>query len=177
MPRFRRQGFGRSGTAPKRQIGNAAVSAEIDGLTTTIGIAKAVYSFGLLVTVDALTIVRTRGQFGVRVAAASSGNSIIRGVLGLIVVSSDAFAAGIGSLPGPLSDSGNDWFVWAPFTLLFDDVIANNDSKYVTAVDFDSRGMRKMKFGQEIALILEVESDLAGSAIDSAVALRTQFKL
>ena len=97
--------------------------------------------------------------------------------MGIILVSTDAFAAGIGSLPGPLSDSGNDWYVWTPFALAFDDVEAEFDSKWVDVVDFDSRGMRKSKFGQVSAVILEVESDRAGHSIDSCVSFREQFKL
>jgi len=67
--------------------------------------------------------------------------------------------------------------VWAPFNLVYDDVIANNDSKYVATVPFDSRGMRKMKLDESIVLVLEVEADRAGSSIDASVSVRQQFKL
>ena len=177
MPRFRRQGFGRGSVAPKRQIGNSGFTAEIDGGTSVIGIVKLAYNFGFVAAVDALTVVRTRGEFGVRIAAAAAGDTILRGALGMIVVSSDAFAVGVTAVPGPISDVGNDWFVWAPFNLLYDDVVTEFDSKYVATVPFDSRGMRKMKIGQNIVVVLEVEADRAGSSIDSSVSLRLQFKL
>ena len=177
MPRFRRQGFGRGSVAPKRQIGNTGVTAEIDGGTSVIGIVKLAYNFGFVAAIDALTIVRSRGEFAVRIAAAAVGDTIVRGAFGMIVVSADAFAVGVTAIPGPISDVGNDWFVWAPFNLLFDDGITEEDSKYVTSVPFDSRGMRKLKFGQNVVLVLEVEADRAGSSIDSGVAVRMQFKL
>jgi len=174
----RRGGFSRGGIRPpQRQIGNFAATGEIDGLTSVIGVAKAVYSVGIATLLDALTIVRTRGELSVRIAAAAAGNTIMRGAMGIILVSSDAFGIGVTAVPGPLSDSGADWYVWVPFTLAFDDVIANNDSVYVAHVPFDSRGMRKSKGGDVSAIVLEVEADLAGNSIDSSFILREQFKL
>ena len=174
MPRLRRSGFGVK--PPQRQISNASLDAEIDGLVTVVGLVKGLYTVGLATVTGALTIVRTRGVFSVRAAAAAVGNSITRGAFGIILVSTDAFAAGVGSVPGPISDDFNDWYVWAPFTLLHDDTTPS-DSPHVTTVQFDSRGMRKSKFGQVAVAVLEVESDLAGTALDSAFSMRNQVKL
>ena len=163
--------------APKRQIANFGLTAEIDGLTTVVGIAKAVYTFGTqLANTDAATLVRTRGMLGVRAAAVAGAANIVRGVFGIIVVSDDAAGIGVTAVPGPLTDSENDWVVWQPFTLLFDATIPSDSPKAVN-VAFDSRGMRKMKSGDVLTTVLEVESDIAGSAIDSAISWRQQFKL
>ena len=102
---------------------------------------------------------------------------MVRGAFGQIVVSEDAASIGVTALPGPLSDIENDWFVWVPFTLAFDNVLTEFDSMYFQQVTFDSRGMRKLKKGDGLVSMLEVESDLAGDSIDSNVSFRQQFKL
>ncbi len=100
----------------------------------------------------------------------------MRGACGLIHVNSDAFAVGLAALPGPLTDSFNDWYMWAPFTLGFDNVLTEFDSKYIATVDFDSRGMRKVKPGDNAVFMLEAESDIAGDSIDVAYSFREQAK-
>jgi len=173
MPRQRRTGFGVT-RAPRRQIANNAFTAEIDGVVTVIGIVKSLFSGSLAVVESALTLVRTRGEFGFRIAAAAAGNSITRGAFGMIVTSSDAVIAGVASVPGPLSDSLNDWFVWVPFTVIHN--ASSQDAEY-NFRPFDSRGMRKLKFGEDLVPVLEIESDVAGSSIDASFSLRIQSKL
>ena len=177
MPRARGSFSGRS-RAPQRQIANFGLTAEIDGLTTVIGIAKAAYSFFVVLgNTDAATLVRSRGSVIIRASAAAAGDSLVRGAFGMIVVSEDAANIGVTALPGPLSDIENDWYVWAPFTMAFDNTLTEFDSAYFDRVVFDSRGMRKLKQGDGLVSILEVESDLAGDSIDSTVSFRQQFKL
>ena len=178
MPRQSRGSFSGRSRAPQRQIANFGLTAEIDGVTTVAGIVKAVYSFFVVLgATDAATLVRTRGSVIIRAAAAAVGDSLVRGAFGQIVVSEDAAAIGVTALPGPLSDVENDWFVWAPFTLAFDNTLTEFDSAYFDRVLFDSRGMRKLKKGDGLVSMLEIESDLAGDSIDSTVSFRQQFKL
>ena len=173
-----RRGFSRTGVRPpQRQIANDAFDAEVDGLVTIIGTVKAAYTFGLALVESAATLVRSRGEFSVRIAAAAAGNTIIRGAFGMIVVSTDALAIGVTALPGPLSDGPNDWFVWVPFTLIGDDTLSDAETQFTRTIVFDSRGMRKMKSGDALAPVIEVVSDLAGNTIDSSFMVRHQFKL
>ena len=168
---------GRGTPAPRRQIGNLAIAGEFDGLTTIVGNIIALGSNAIATVGDAATIVRTRGQFTVRCPAAAAGDSLIRGAFGIYVVTSAALAIGVTAMPGPLTDSGNDWYVWAPFTLAFDNTLTEFDSKYHVTVDFDSKGMRKTKAGDTSAVMLEIQSDIAGDSIDCAYVLREQVKL
>ena len=177
MARGRSFGGARGVKPPQRQISNMSNQGEVDGLTTVIGIVKALGTFGLSTAVGAATIVRTRGSLLVRVAAAAAGDTTLRGAMGIIQVSADAFAAGVASVPGPLSDSLDDWYVWVPFTLAFDDITTEFDSAYFDRVAFDSRGMRKTKFGEVSAVVFEVDCDRAGSSIDISYVYREQIKL
>ena len=163
--------------APKRQINNAAFSGEVDGVTTIVGIVKALGSDALQTAAGALTIVRTRGSLTVRAAAAAAGDSLIRGAMGIIQVSADAFGVGVTAVPGPLTDDGSDWYVWVPITLAFDNTLTEFDSKYIHSVNFDSRGMRKSKVGETSVVVFEFQSDVAGNSIDASYSIREQAKL
>ncbi len=164
---------GRGFKPPQRQITNLAIDGEIDGTVLVAGTVKALGTVGIA-TIGSGTIVRTRGQFSVMAETSPASQAIVRGALGIILVSSDAFAAA--ALPGPLSDSENDWYVWAPFamnmgaTVVAEDILAN------VRVDFDSRGMRKSKLGDVSAVIIEYVSDVAGGTMDLSYSFREQFK-
>ena len=175
-----RRGFGRGGgvPAPKRQIGNFAIGGDVDGLAIVAGTAKAQGSFGSVVNEAAVTIVRTRGQLLWSLVDNSGVRQIMHGAFGIIIVSGDAFSAGVASLPGPMSDSENDWYVWVPFTINTVDGTADDQAIGQTGrVNFDSRGMRKMKFGEINAPVVEVVSDVAAGGIDLSYVWRHQYKL
>ena len=175
MPRFRRSGsFSGRARAPRRQILNVAATAEVDGLVTVVGVAKALFSMGIVVGSIPVTLVRTRGRIMTSLQAVASAG-IDRFAVGMIVVSSDAFAAGVGSLPGPLSDGTNDWVVWSPLTNIHLGNIVGENA--VDRVDVDSRGMRKLKEGDVLAIMVEVESDVAGATYDLTFSFRQQFKV
>ena len=173
MPRFRGSFSGRS-RAPRRQILNFANTGEVDGLVSVVGIAKAVGSTGIAFTEGALTLVRTRGIVQTGIAAVAA-RGIDRIVMGIIVVSSDAFGIGATALPGPISDGENDWIVWTPLMNVHGTVAAE-DNQFVDRQLIDSRGMRKLKLGDVLAVMFEIESDVAGTTWDIGYSFRQQFK-
>ena len=169
---------GRSGIKPpQRQINNFAITGEFDGITTATAGVKALGTVGVT-TLQSSTVVRTRGMFCSKVVSGvPAGNSIIRGAIGIIMVSSDAFTVGITAIPGPLSDSDNDWYVWAPFCHL----LQSGDDEGIAimanaVVPFDSRGMRKVKVGDVSAVVVEYASDTNGTIFDGTYAFREQAK-
>ena len=179
MPRgFRRSGSfsGRTG-APRRQIFNTAITGEVDGVVPIVGVAKALGSFGVAAGVIPVTLVRTRGRVQARMDALPAAVFITRIVMGIIVVSADAFAIGFTAVPGPISDSENDWVLWEPLMLLgTPSALPEGDSRF-DKVTYDSRGMRKLKEGDILAVVFEVESDVAGGSIDIGYSFREQFKV
>ncbi len=161
--------------APQRQIGNFAVCSIFDGVAPVAGTVKALGTVGIQTTESAATIVRTRGNMSWLFRTEAAADSIICGALGFIMVSPDAFTAGVGSVPGPLTDSTADWFVWVPFgRFLFGGI---GPAELFDRKDFDSRGMRKTKSGDVVAIVIELESDVAGGTFDAAVTVRDQVKL
>ncbi len=162
---------------PQRQISNLAITGLFDGVVPVAGVVKALGTFGIATAEGALTIVRTRGQLMAFARTEAASDQIIRGALGIILVSSDAFAVGVTAIPGPLSDSLDDWYVWVPFNLMTANGAALGDEALVARENFDSRGMRKSKFGEVSAVVLELESDVAGASVDVSYAFREQTKL
>ena len=174
-------GRGRSLPAPKRQIANDGVDASSAVSVAMGAVAQVKFSVGSFEVVEpALTLVRTRGSLIIAITTSGSANNIINAAFGIIVVSNEAQAAGIASLPGPLSEIENDWVVYVPICMHADLVATNpNDLGAVARLDFDSRGMRKMKLGETLAFVLEVAQGNAttGTQIDFATQIRNQFKL
>ena len=178
MPRGRNLGtFSGRARGVRRQIENFAIDGDLDGMVLLAAtFVKGAGSFGVAILEDPETLVRTRGQFQVSISVAAASRANIQGAFGIYVVTADAFAIGITALPGPLSDSRNDWVVWAPFTM---HVLAALDEAAVqqhVRVDFDSRGMRKLKDGDVLAVVIEATTDVAAPAIDVGYAFRQQFK-
>ena len=176
MARRLRGSFSGRSKAPQRQIFNQAITGEVDGAVPVIGTVKVVGSIGVASGEAPVTLVRTRGQWHIRLASfPGAGISIMRAAMGLIVVSTDAFAIGVTALPGPLSDPENDWIVWSPSALSFPGSVGEGfilDAR----MDFDSRGMRKLKLGDVLAVMFEITSDVAGGSLDIAYLFRQQFK-
>ena len=97
------------------------------------------------------TVVRTRGQIST-ISDQIATLEIATAAIGMIVVSEDAFAAGIGSVPGPVSDIGNDeWLLWQGLNSYFD-LIAGGDA--VIQV-LDSKAKRIVREGNRVAVVVE----------------------
>ncbi len=168
---------------PQRQIANDGLGIGFSGAVLTFGASadnKTVNSVGLLHSAAASTLVRTRGWLQLSVEIAGLAPTRIVGAMGMIIVSEDAFLVGITALPGPLSDIENDWFVWQPWTLHSDAVDpTGNDVISNFSQAFDSRGMRKLKAGQVLAIVWEASQShaTAGTVVNCTMGFRVQLKL
>ena len=97
------------------------------------------------------TVLRTRGSYNIISDQTGSVEEQI-GAWGMIVVNDLALAAGVASIPGPITDASDDgWFVWEPFQQ------SGTDASTGVTVDhpFDSKAMRKVREGFSIAVIAE----------------------
>ena len=161
---------------PQRQIASAAICGNVNQLAVLSANTPALGSVGLQTIVGPLTIVRTRGYFNIALVAATASD-IICGAFGIIMVSENAFNAGIASVPGPMTDSGEDWFVWEPIVLQH---LATDphevDGRTAQFRHFDSRGMRKSKTSEVAAVVVELISIVGGQTIDLGYSFRDQVK-
>ena len=114
-------------------------------------------SFTLLNAGIGEVVRRTRGLLSIGSDAASGFEEQI-GALGFIVVNDLALAAGVASLPGPVTDANDDgWFVWMPFSaqgLLLTATDTSPGSRHRN-FEFDSKAMRRVEEGFSVAIIIE----------------------
>ncbi len=94
---------------------------------------------------------------------------------GLAIISQDAFNAGAGSVPDPATDLEYPWLYWTSFHLhsqLATGVNAWGTSAQIIR-EIDTKAMRKVKPGQQLAWIAEV-SNSAGAPVTNVDIGRTR---
>ena len=152
-------------------------SADVTGFTA-LGATAAVldqrFTQVILAGVTPATIVRTRGLIAVRTDQQIATEDPF-GAIGFAVVRENAGAAGVGSLPTPITDEIDDvWFVHQFWTAGF--LFTGASFADVTKVfEFDSKAMRKIVDGDSIVIMLENASATAG--VSYLVKFRILFKL
>ena len=101
------------------------------------------------------TILRTVGNISIQSDQLAAGEQQL-GAFGLIVVTDLAIAAGVASIPDPVTDAADDgWFVYVPFAQSFAFASAVGfDSKCDRLYSFDSKAKRKFEEGQTIAVVV-----------------------
>ncbi len=117
------------------------------------------------------TILRTVGLLAVKSDQTTADEEQI-GALGFIIVNDLAVAAGVASIPGPITDRGDDgWFVYVPIAQAFNfesgiGVNPNMSTQY----PFDSKAKRKIQEGSQVAVV--VENAHATSAFTMTIVFR-----
>ena len=127
------------------------------GYTTIAPSAKVLIgSFILSNTNIDETILRNVGIVSVTSDQQAASEDIL-GAFGLIVVTDIALAAGVASVPGPVSDIEDDgWMVYVPIaqSMAFQDATGVNYD-FATQYAFDSKAKRRFQEGQVVALVAE----------------------
>ena len=164
----------------RRQFGGRQRGAtdwgRLVGNLTTISVASKalVATFVLSNPGIGETVRRTRGRF-FAVSDQASVVEQITGAMGMIVVSDLAIAAGVASIPGPVTDASDDgWFVWEPFITISQVTIGVSNAGAGTQpwFEFDSKAMRKVADGFGIAIVFEslaqgIEVNIGASLLSS----------
>ena len=119
------------------------------------------------------TVVRTRGDVALRASSVAADTSVI-GAYGVAIVNTDAFVAGIASIPGPFDDAGWDgWFVWRSFSLSFEFGDSTGFGLIQMNQEVDSKAMWKISDNETMVLIAESQS----GAYQISMPLRFLLKL
>ncbi len=144
---------GRAGRAPDYEwLAMGSKISAIDLATGTTGLggnALAVSGPG--------TLVRFRGHIFAQLDAGGVDERALI-ACGFILVSNEAFAAGIASVPKPFTDADADW-VWYGFLSISSGAEAGvvGDSLF-DRLPVDSKAMRKVKPSQSLVFVVEVAS-------------------
>ncbi len=149
----------RGASSAKRQVtwvapadqGYLAVASNTKVLLSTFDPA----AFGLIKP----TIVRVRGQINIR-PEAFTADVDITGAYGVAVVSDQAVAAGIASIPGPFTDAEWDgWFVWQAFAMHLQITSPVESFMIVDGREtIDSKAMRKITDNETMVTVVESQS-------------------
>jgi len=105
---------------------------------------------------SAATVMRMLGSYILAPNAATVAQDMASIVIGIGKVSTDAFAAGGGSLPDPAGEPDYPWLYWADHELFFggtstDPQLAASGAR----ITFDIRSMRKFKPGESLAMVAQ----------------------
>ena len=120
------------------------------------------------------TILRCRGQLSVAMDETKQVGDLISIGLGLGIVSSDAFAAGAGSMPDPSGEPEYPWLWWAEFRL--ESFVAAGEEAWGTTarqVEFDTKSMRKVKPGQSLTWVVQF-GGVAGAPVTNLQLMQTR---
>ena len=147
-------------------------------ITTSLGTGKAVGTSIGVASGGGVTLIRTRGNLSLHLDPTAIGDATQVGV-GLGLYTSDAFAAGAASMPGPLTEVDYDW-IFHTVLVLGPSFTATEDGTNILHnlwVEVDSKAMRKLKPNQVLGWIVE-GAFLAGSGVvDIGISARHLFKL
>ena len=155
---------GSSGRTPRRpgwSAGPGGSSAPSSSGTTLFGTSAVVAS-------SDVTLIRTRGEFVVRLRSASAVNNGFNGAVGICVVNENAAGVGITAVPHPITDVAWDGWLWYQFFSVKASIgaVADNEPAYPgnqwARYTIDSKAMRRMNLADNIVAVMEVT--LVGTA-------------
>ncbi len=115
-----------------------------------------------------LTVLRTRGIM-MAIPSAPSADRFLTGAFGIMLVTDEAAAAGVASVPGPATDADNDgWFVheWLMSRVEFSDATGLLD---YAIQRYDSKAKRIFEQGQTLVAVVE---NLSSNAMSFATNFR-----
>ena len=101
------------------------------------------------------TVVRIRGTVGATLDAATVDEFLIVR-FGIVKTTSDAFIAGVASLPGPGSDRDQDWIWTGQLFLTSGGQAAMNENLLSAQLVLDTKAQRKMRSNEVLVFMAEV---------------------
>ena len=115
------------------------------------------------------TIVRTRGILHVE-SDQTAAQEFMHAGIGMCVVSDQAIAIGVTAIPTPMTDRVSD--LWFLYEEIFNSFLFGDATGFITPAGvrsvFDSRAMRKVEEGEDIAVVKETSAISTGAIVTSA---------
>ncbi len=144
--------------------------SELASTTFDISAGGAVLMGSSIVRHEGETLVRTRGIISVTLLTAASVGDGFIGAFGMVLVTTAAATAGVGSIPTPFTEAAWDgWFVHRYFDVRSG--LAADGSGQVR-LEIDSKAMRKANEDESIVLVSEtVETGTATAKFTGRIRL------
>ena len=160
-----RRFFPARGRSAARQTAWVSFAPLVDTAAPGVSILIASANAALL-ALRPFTITRTRLEVEFT-SDQTAATELQIAALGLAVVSDEAVAAGIGSIPGPITDIGSDLW-WMHQSMLQSFLFVSGVGVQPTAsknYSIDSKAMRKVGIGEDIAFAFEVSGTGGGASV------------
>ena len=159
-----RRGFSPQRIRSKRSTGWAQGPGG-EANTTVTSSSIQILGSGVVTILGKVTLIRTRGELSFALSAATAGANGFACAFGIAVLTTPAFSAGTGSIPGPITEMDWDgWLYHRFFNCLSNAPITNAASEDVDAMlpvaaavrfEVDSKAMRKFDEDETIAAVFE----------------------
>jgi len=161
----------RSGSRQVRSRRKTSWEAGVGGtvLTTLTALGSAFMGAAVTPTIGALTIVRMRGLFDIYMQGpgASDGDGMF-GAVGIGLATTAAVTAGIASVPTPLTELGDENWLWHSFWSVHnEDTTFGHGAAAHQRIEIDSKAMRKFEDGMSIYAAIEVGAEDGTAIIDA----------
>jgi len=160
----RKSGFLRGGVRRRETLWLGVAPS----VTTLSGPSQALLFTGFpasILDLRPFTVVRVRGQLHVS-SDQSGATENYEAALGMAIVSDQALAIGVTAVPTPFTDSASDlWFLYEAMQGRLDQNTTAGILETGHGRSFDSRAMRKVEDGQDLAISVETASTSAGAVI------------
>jgi len=122
---------------------------------------------------ERVTVIRTRGQISIIPAAFGADLNVV-GAVGMGIVTTEAFTAGILSVPEPFSDADwGGWLMWRSFSYRVEFLDSTGIAVPNWSFEVDSKAMRKVRQNETIILVAESQQ----GAFTISAPLRVLVKL
>ncbi len=107
---------------------------------------------------EPITVMRTRGMISVKPTSDAS-DLVIAGAIGVCIVSTEAFTAGIASIPGPFDEGfWGGWLVWRSFCYDFRFGSGTGAQYPDWNFEIDSKAMRKVSPNEVVVAVAESQA-------------------
>ena len=163
--------------APRRQM----LWSDIMTSLAAVGVVSAKVASGLSstgISTSGATLIRTRGSATVHFDPTTIADTM-QWAFGLGIFSSDAFSAGVASLPGPITDVDYDWVYYSTGVVgpVFSVTESGTDPTSNFRWEVDFKAMRIMKPNTSLGWVFEGLILSGGGTLDCGIAARHLFKL
>ena len=152
------------------------------GTSTTVSSTGTVlFATGTIILLDAVTLIRTRGQLVMNLETADAAGSGFEWAFGMCFVNENAASVGVTAVPDPVADIAWDgWFVYETGTLLSRQATAGlldaPSQSNTDLIRIDSKAMRKTHISDVAFGVLGV-TELGTSTMRAFIQSRMLFKL
>jgi len=126
--------------------------------------------------VDGLTLVRTRGILQVQIESGTAVGDGAFGAFGIGRATSAAVAAGIGSVPTPITEQAWDGWLYHSFFAVHRGITGDSSVSNTQSYQIDSKAMRKLPVDESIFAVIEIV-EIGGVILDVWHDSRMLFKL